>query len=85
MKEVGIRQLKTHVSEIVNDVKEHQQSYAITYRGRIVGQLLPANNEAPIRLEKADPWEKLVKLGQTISQEWCVSKTSLEILDTIKR
>ena len=33
MPDVGIRELKTHASEIVRNVRENRARYVITYRG----------------------------------------------------
>ncbi len=41
MPDIGVRELKTHTSEIVRNVREQRTRYVITYRGRPVGLLLP--------------------------------------------
>lgn len=45
MEKVGVRELKTHASESVRRVREEHQSFEITYRGEIVGQIVPSTQE----------------------------------------
>jgi prevent-host-death family protein len=41
MEKVGVRDLKTHASEIVRRVREGQESFELTYRGETVGRIVP--------------------------------------------
>ncbi|MDO8615936.1 MAG: type II toxin-antitoxin system prevent-host-death family antitoxin [Dehalococcoidia bacterium] len=51
MAEIGVRELKQHISEIMRRVREKKESFDITYRGRVVAWLVPV--EAP---EKKEDW-----------------------------
>src|ERR1044071_2018932 len=39
--EIGIRDLKAKLSEVVDEVREHEATYVITHRGKAVGRLVP--------------------------------------------
>ena len=87
MPEIGIRELKTHASEIIRTLRNRQARYVITYRGRPVGLLLPLEEpdlEEQLYQTATDPWEELTQLGQEIGQGWHVGQTSAEILTAMR-
>ena len=64
MKDVGIRGLKAHASEIVRQVAENRESYTVTRRGRPVGVLSPAGREpSPIAGGGTQAWDRLEALA----------------------
>jgi prevent-host-death family protein len=65
MPEIGVRELKTHASEIIRRVREQRMRYIITYRGRPVGLLIPLE-QPPKSVTQEDAWEELVRLGALI-------------------
>ncbi len=86
MKDIGVRELKIHASEIVRKVKEKRARYVITHRGQPVAILSPIeeaqSNENP---EAVSTWDELVRLGKEIGQGWQSSQTSTEILSDMRR
>lgn len=42
MKQIGVRELKARASEILRNVKEDDETYEITQRGKVVARLTPA-------------------------------------------
>lgn len=90
MRDIGVRELKTHASEIVRNVRKRRARYVITYRGRPIGMLTPLE-QAPIVgsdsvAESADVvWAELTRLGEQISQGWRSPQTSAELLSTMRR
>lgn len=90
MPDIGVRELKTHASEIVRNVRERNARYVITYRGRPVGLLVPLDRAGPAELapmgESAAPaWEELTRLGEEIGRGWRSSLTSTELLSAMRR
>lgn len=90
MPQIGIRELKTHTSEIMRQVRDEGARYIITYRGQPIGILLPleATNLETRLLDKppaVDPWEELTALGQEIGAGWQAPQTSAEILSAMRR
>jgi prevent-host-death family protein len=71
MKDIGIRQLKSHASDLVRQVSEHHETYAITRHGRTVGVLAPPDFVAPDQGEAADreaAWDRLVVLADKMNR-----------------
>lgn len=91
MPDVGVRELKTHASEIIRNVRERRASYTITYRGQPVGVLRPLTpSEARPAIGEAEgpagaAWDELVQLGQEIGRGWRSPLTSAELLSEMRR
>ncbi|MFC1976185.1 type II toxin-antitoxin system Phd/YefM family antitoxin [Chloroflexota bacterium] len=90
MPDIGVRELKTHTSEIVRNVREQRTRYVITYRGRPVGLLLPFDEADTADLSftaasASTAWEELTQLGEEIAEGWRSSLTSTEILSNMRR
>ncbi len=87
MADIGVRELKTHASEIVREVKENGKRYIVTHRGRPVAAIVPVE-EARIGLtedSETSVWEELAQLGLQIGQGWQSPQTSAEILSGMRR
>ena len=41
MGEIGIRELKQRANEILRQVREKQETFTVTYRGKVVAKLVP--------------------------------------------
>ena len=82
--EIGIRELKKRVSEVVRAVKEERARYVITQRGIPAALIIPLDAEPPV--DKGDEvWERLVQLGEEIGKGWQSEKTAVEILSEMRR
>lgn len=63
MKDIGIRDLKTHASDLIRQVSENHATYTITRRGQAVGVLAPADHLSPASGDTgAAAWDRLEKL-----------------------
>lgn len=90
MTDIGIRELKTRVSEIIKKVRSEKQHYIITRRGRPVALLSPLKEpSSSIAGLSGDPipesWDNLVQLGEEIGRKWKSKQTSAELLSTMRR
>ena len=82
--EIGIRELKKRISEIVRAVKEERARYVITQHGVPAALIIPLDAEPP--LNKGDEvWERLVQLGEEIGKGWQSEKSAVEILSEMRR
>jgi prevent-host-death family protein len=82
--EIGIRELKKRVSEVVRAVKEQRARYVITQRGKPAALIIPLDAEPPV--DKGDEvWERLVQLGEEIAKGWQSEKSAVEILSEMRR
>ena len=86
MKNIGIRELKTHASAIVQAVREEHERYVVTYRGRPVGLLCPLDDAPrPAEPEAAAAWNTLFKVGDRIGKRWRSRKTGAQIVSEMRR
>lgn len=88
MPDIGVRELKTHASEIVRRVREERARYVITYRGRPVGQLTPLDEAPPASVlpeDGSDAWDELTRLGREIGRGWTSPRTGTELLSEMRR
>jgi prevent-host-death family protein len=82
-KEIGIRELKTHVSEVVRAVKETRARYVITQRGKPAALIIPLD-AAPTKAQGDDVWERLEKLGEEIAKGKTSDKSIVDILSEMR-
>jgi prevent-host-death family protein len=53
MPRIGLRQLKTHASEVLRDVQDHRARYVVTNRGEPVAVIIPY---APTEAANTEPF-----------------------------
>jgi prevent-host-death family protein len=82
--EIGIRELKSRTSEIVQAVKEKRARYVITRRGDPAALIIPLDAALP---DKSGDlvWERLANIGEELSRGWKSKKSSVEILSGMRR
>jgi prevent-host-death family protein len=88
MSEIGVRELKTHASEIVRSVREKRARYVITQRGRPVAVLLPLDeplSQTASSEATGTVWDDLTRLGEAIGSGWRSPLTSVELLSEMRR
>ena len=86
MRVIGVKELKTHASEIMRKVREERVSYTITYRGKPVGVLLPLeeyDEESPEASQ--DPWSELEKLRDKMALMPPPEKSLKDALSEMRR
>jgi prevent-host-death family protein len=82
--EIGIRELKKRVSEVVRAVKEKRARYVITQRGKPAALIIPLDAEPPT--DKGDEvWENLMKIRDELGKGWQSEKSAVEILSEMRR
>lgn len=82
--EIGIRELKSHASEVVRAVKEERARYVITQRGVPVAAIIPMDAMLPEKKDE-DGWEKLMAIRAKLSRDKTKKKSSLDILTEMRR
>ena len=90
MTDIGIRELKTRVSEIIKKVRHEKHYYIITRRGRPVALLSPLEEPSALIVGLSgdaipESWDKLVQLGEEIGRNWKSNQSSAELLSTMRR
>jgi prevent-host-death family protein len=69
MSEIGVRELKLHASEILQRVREKNESFQITHRGRVVARLVPAPTRT-VRDAEGNIWMDMDDLAEEIAANW---------------
>jgi len=88
MKEVGIRELKAHASQILRTLRKRRERYIVTYRGKpmaILAPLEPDERGTPGPGAMESPWQELIQLGHEIGMGWTAPVTSAELLSAMRR
>ena len=86
MERIGIRELKTHASRIIQEVEEHGARYVITRRGQPVAVLVPASSLPPDRTaDREQALARFFALGDELSRQAKTDKSALEILSEMRR
>jgi prevent-host-death family protein len=85
MDAVGIRELKTHASEILRRVREEKQTIDVTYRGEVVARIVPVAPKRPTGAELADYWAELDQLIADIARQAPPDVTAADVMRDIRR
>ncbi len=77
---VGVRELRQHATEIVRQVRVKRATVQITYRGKVVAQLVPVHAPAPTPKETL-VWTDLDRLAAEIGANW---PTHVSAVDAVR-
>ena len=70
MRAIGVRELKTHASQVLRRVRESEEEIEITHHGRVVARLVPVVRERPRPRESAAAWSTLDRVAREIGSRW---------------
>ncbi len=87
MKEIGIRDLKSHLTSIIRAVREESVEYTVTLHGKPVAVIRPYTpaEEANQRNQQiADELAQLDRLAEAIGKEWTIAQSGAEILEELR-
>ncbi len=70
MTEVGIRELKTQASDIIRRVRENNESYVVTYRGRPVARLEPVQDAEARLARDLAVLEDMDRVAEEVARYW---------------
>lgn len=68
MAEIGVRELKEKASEIIRRVREHGESFDVTYRGKVVATIAPSGGGGRRSFEEV--WADMDELAEEIGKKW---------------
>ncbi|MEK7247489.1 MAG: type II toxin-antitoxin system prevent-host-death family antitoxin [Chloroflexota bacterium] len=68
--EIGIRELKENASEVLRRVREEHASYDVTYRGKVVARLVPADPKEFDQEEFGRLWKRMDELAKEVGKKW---------------
>ena len=78
MTSIGVRQLKAQASSIRRRVRERGESIDVTYRGRVVARLVPAELPAASPEDLRAAWADLDELAVEIGAHWPPGVSAVE-------
>ncbi|MBI3973226.1 MAG: type II toxin-antitoxin system Phd/YefM family antitoxin [Chloroflexi bacterium] len=70
MRTIGSRELKAHLGEVLRHVREHQEAYVVTHRGRVIARLVPEGADHRTATEFETLWSEMDQLAEEIGREW---------------
>lgn len=70
MTEVGIRELKTQASDIIRRVRDDNETFVVTYRGRRVAKLEPVQDSEEQLARDLSILEEMDRLSEEITKRW---------------
>lgn len=69
MRTVGSRELKTKLSEVLREVREHDEVVVVTHRGRPIARIIPEpRGESARRFDEV--WSEMDQLAAAIARDW---------------
>lgn len=86
MPQVGVRELKNEVSEVIRAVREDRAEYIVTYRGQPVAMILPLEGAAPAAAQPSpELLRALAELRERVTAAWCGDLTAVEAVAEQRR
>jgi prevent-host-death family protein len=86
MPSIGLRHLKTHASEVLRDVEEHETRYVITNRNKPMAIIIPySSREATKPKSREEAWEAFFAAGEQVRQAWKSPLSPVEVLREMRR
>jgi prevent-host-death family protein len=86
MPRIGLRQLKTHASEVLRDVEARRTRYVVTNRGEPVAVIVPyAPAEEVERLSPDQAWALFLELRDKISAANPEPFSAVELMHELRR
>ncbi len=70
MTEVGIRELKAQASDIIRRVRDANETFIVTYRGRAVARIEPLDNPATTRYRAREVLAEMDRVAETVTKYW---------------
>ena len=85
MEEIGVRELKENTSEVLRRVREIGETYTITYRGRAVAHIVPADTEMEDRADWEKIWAEMDETAAEITKKWPKGVTAVDAVREQRR
>jgi prevent-host-death family protein len=82
---VGIRELKTHASEILRRVRERQETIAITHRGEVIARLEPVRPAPRVEEDLTNYWAEFDQLVEDIAAKMTGPVNVVDVMREMRR
>ena len=85
MRTAGVRELKENTSELIRLVREEKEEVEITYRGKVVARLVPAEDATERAHRSDEAWARLMRIGEEIGAVWPEGVSAVEAVREQRR
>ena len=85
MAEVGITELKTRTSDIIRRVRDGNETFLITYRGRPVAKLEPVQDNEEQLARDLSILEEMDRLAEEITKHWPKGFSAVDAVSADRR
>lgn len=85
MRAIGVRELKTHISEILRQVQEEGEVIEVTNHGEVVARLVPVRRPMPSSQDNAAIWTDLDRLAAEIGKRLPEKVDAVEAINDVRR
>lgn len=85
MGEIGVRELKQRANEILRLVREEQETFTVTYRGRVVAKLVPVEEISKEQTRTSAIWTQMDELAREIGANWPPEVSAAEAVKEQRR
>ena len=85
MTKVGITELKTRTSDIIRRVRDANETFVITYRGRPVARLRPLEEPETTTYETREILAEMDRLAEEITKHWPEGVSAVDAVREVRR
>lgn len=84
---VGVRELKTHASRILREVRDSRASFVLTHRGKAIGMILPLGQASriPEMDDDSAAWSNFWEAGRRLERGFRSGMSGLRVLSDMRR
>jgi len=77
---IGSRELKAHLGEVLRQVRERGEEYAVTHRGRTIARIVPEEPPAADEFDLDAWWADVDRIGSELAQKWPPGLTAAQAI-----
>lgn len=85
MRTVGVRELKQHASQILDEVQEKGEEVQVTRHGRVIARLVPVSAAKVDSEELETVWSDMDRLADEIARYWPERVSAAEAISEGRR
>ena len=84
MRTIGVRELKAHLGDVLRDVRERDEVFIVTNRGRRIARLVPETTTAASDFD-AEAWSDMDRLAEEIGRSWPRGSSAADAVSADRR
>ena len=85
MTKVGITELKTRTSYIIHRVRDANETFLITYRGRPVARLRPIESPETEQYETSEVLAEMDRIAEEVTKHWTEGVSAVDAVSADRR